>query len=297
VGVIYVVAAGNGGTDAANWVPAAYPEVITVSNVQDLDGRGGALGGTGDDTLASSSNYGAAVDVAAPGSNILSTVPVGDCGFCSSSGYALLTGTSMAAPHVSGVIAEYIERHPGVSTVGAQNMLAPAAVQALAPGQPQTSACGFSGDPDATPEPVIYGGAPDSDCGATPTPDTDADGLPDIVESGVYGTSPTSADTDGDGCPDGREAGENETSGGRRNPRADGLGRWDFYDVNGSQKVDALDIAMVRSKFNGTGPTPPADTPFDRSGGLHPWAPGPPDNKINALDIGLVRASFGHTCR
>ena len=60
--------------------------------------------------------------------------------------------------------------------------------------------------------------------------------------------------------------------------------------------MDAVDIALVRSHFNASGPTPPPDLIYDRSAGAAPWAPGPADNKINAIDIGLVRAEFGHSC-
>ena len=80
--------------------------------------------------------------------------------------------------------------------------------------------------------------------------------------------------------------------GGMRDPQ----NPWDFYDVNGSQRVDAVDINLVRTRFNGSGPTPPEDMPYDRSIGAHPWAPGPPDNVINAIDVNGVRASFNHSC-
>ena len=82
-------------------------------------------------------------------------------------------------------------------------------------------------------------------------------------------------------------------AGGMRDP----LNPWDFYDVDGSKKVDAFDIAQVRSRFNGQGPTPDGDLPYDRSIGVHPWAPAAPDYKINAIDVNLVRTSFNHDCR
>src|SRR5690606_40151677 len=53
---------------------------------------------------SSFSNYGSKIDVAAPGSDIASTVNTGST-TPSSEGYSLMSGTSMAAPHVAGVVA------------------------------------------------------------------------------------------------------------------------------------------------------------------------------------------------
>jgi hypothetical protein len=100
-------------------------------------------------------------------------------------------------------------------------------------------------------------------------------------------------DDDSDGCGDILELGPSPLTGGGRDP----LNVWDFYDVNGTQKVDGIDVNLVRSKFTGVGFTPPEDTLFDRSAGTAPWAPGPPDGKINAIDINRVRASFNHSCQ
>jgi hypothetical protein len=100
-------------------------------------------------------------------------------------------------------------------------------------------------------------------------------------------------DDDGDGCADVEETGTDILFGGQRNP----LLLYDFYDINGSKKVDAFDINVVRSKFNGVGPTPPGDRIYDRSIGAHPWASGPPDNKINGIDVNLVRVEFNHSCQ
>lgn len=87
-GVIIVAAAGNNATSSPHY-PAAYGGVISVSAV------------TSSNELTSFSNYGATISVAAPGSSIYSTR--GDSQGNPSYGY--MSGTSMAAPHVSGVIA------------------------------------------------------------------------------------------------------------------------------------------------------------------------------------------------
>ncbi len=103
----------------------------------------------------------------------------------------------------------------------------------------------------------------------------------------------TDKDGDGDGCSDAEEAGATIALGGQR----DASNPWDFYDVNASRRIDAVDIGLVRANYNGTGPTPPEDVIFDRSVGAATWAPGSPNNKISAVDIALVRTSFNHSCQ
>ncbi len=99
-GIAVVVAAGNLSTNTANYSPASYPEVTSVSAYTDTDGRTGGGGGScfgADDQFATYSNYGA--DVMAPGSCITSTAPGG--------GTVVESGSSMAAPLVAGAIGLY----------------------------------------------------------------------------------------------------------------------------------------------------------------------------------------------
>lgn len=145
-GVTYVVAAGNETDNAANHVPAAYDEVITVSALSDSDGKAGGTGGaptcrTGelDDRFATFSNFGADVDIAAPGVCIYSTWKGG--------GYNTISGTSMATPHVSGVAALYIATHPGASPAQVKSAL----IAAQEPGP-------IAGDPDSFKEGVVNAG-------------------------------------------------------------------------------------------------------------------------------------------
>lgn len=121
----------------------------------------------------------------------------------------------------------------------------------------------------------------------------DAYGYIRNTDGDAYSIDGCDVDADNDGCSNIEENGPDQAFGGRRAP----LFRWDFYDVNATQKVDSADIALVRAHFNVPGPTPPPDLIYDRSSGVAPWAPGPPNNVINSVDIALVRASFNHDCQ
>lgn len=129
-GVIYSVAAGNSASDIFgdtlnfsngwNFIPAAYPEVMTISAMVATDGSSGGKGPRStfgnDDTIATFSNFssvdhtdnpvyslGAGIDLAAPGVDIISTAPGGKL--------ARMSGTSMASPHAAGAAARLIWQH------------------------------------------------------------------------------------------------------------------------------------------------------------------------------------------
>ena len=103
-GVAFAVAAGNSDDDAKNYSPAAFDNVLTVSALADFNGAaGGGAASTcradQDDTLADFSNWGDAVQIAAPGVCILSTYPI------EQGEYGTISGTSMASPHAAGALA------------------------------------------------------------------------------------------------------------------------------------------------------------------------------------------------
>ena len=102
-GVAFAVAAGNDNDDANNYSPAAFDNALTVSALADFDGEPGGLGSPTcrddqDDTLADFSNWGNAVQIAAPGVCILSTYPI------EQGEYGTISGTSMASPHAAGAL-------------------------------------------------------------------------------------------------------------------------------------------------------------------------------------------------
>lgn len=109
-GSVVVVAAGNSNANAANYTPASCNNIITVAAVDQTGGK------------ASYSNYGNVVEIAAPGSSILSTI---DSGRKTSSGpaYAYYSGTSMATPTVAGVVALMKAANPSLTPADVLSIL------------------------------------------------------------------------------------------------------------------------------------------------------------------------------
>ncbi|MCQ4255769.1 S8 family peptidase [Stutzerimonas stutzeri] len=116
--ILFVAAAGNSGLDidATPSYPASYqlPNVIAVAAI----GQNGQRAGF--------SNYGAkSVHIAAPGVDIVSTVPTAK----GAAGYAYMSGTSMAAPHVTGAAALYASLNPCATAAQTREALLRLAVQ------------------------------------------------------------------------------------------------------------------------------------------------------------------------
>jgi subtilisin family serine protease len=154
-GVTYAIAAGNNYCyDAELITPARTAEAITVG-ASDIS-----------DHIADFSNGGAAIDVFAPGVNITSAWYTSD--------YATntISGTSMATPHVAGVVALYLESNPGATPATVGN-----AIMASATPGVLTGICG--GSPNRLLYSFVY--TPAASSGQPVPKDYDGDGRADIA--------------------------------------------------------------------------------------------------------------------
>ena len=145
-GVHVVVAAGNETSDACGGSPARVTAALTIGASAKTDAR------------ASFSNYGSCVDLFAPGDRIVSAINTGD------TASAIYSGTSMAAPHVAGAVAMYLEGEPTatpsqVSAALLNNSILGVLTDLLgSPNRLLTPVTAAEAPPGAEPAPVIQSG-------------------------------------------------------------------------------------------------------------------------------------------
>lgn len=125
-GLMYVVSAGNDGKDACTVSPPALPAAFVVAATGSTDAR------------PAWSNFGSCVDMFAPGVSIRSAWYTAD------THTSTVSGTSMAAPHVAGVVAKYLELHPSATP------------SAVATALIDRASTGRVGDPAGSPNRLLY---------------------------------------------------------------------------------------------------------------------------------------------
>ena len=123
LGSIIVAAAGNSNADVDDFSPANLEGVLSVGATDPYDARAGF------------SNYGSKLFITAPGTDILSLgTRKTHIGTAVSSSYYRASGTSMAAPFVSGAVALLLDKYPGASLDFIESRLAAGAVDLGDPG-------------------------------------------------------------------------------------------------------------------------------------------------------------------
>ncbi len=225
-GVTYVVAGGNDyGKNACNYSPARVPNAITVGATDIADRR------------ASFSNVGRCIDLFAPGVDIFSSFIYDDSSAVS------LSGTSMASPHVAGVIARMLQLNPAATPATITNELLKWAtsskVRSAGTGSPNLllHIPGNGIDPDNDGGPMNIG---ETRAGSIlPTNDTDDFTFEGLSGQVVLITMNKPAGSALDSFvelyrPDGRLLGSNDDGGGNRNARLQST-----LPVNGIYRIRA----------------------------------------------------------
>ncbi len=114
-GVVYAVAAGNNTADACGYSPARAPDALTVSATNTTDAR------------SASANFGSCVDLFAPGDGVPTALGAAD-DTIAPNGSGTYGGTSLAAAHVAGVAALYLQANPTATPATVASALTAGAV-------------------------------------------------------------------------------------------------------------------------------------------------------------------------
>ncbi len=136
-GAVFVAAAGNGHTDQHWHYPSAYPGVIAVA------------ASTPQDKIVDFSSRSDYLSVAAPGVNVLSTIPHNAGYGVYGRPYDFWGGTSMATPHVSGLVALLLQKYPDATPYQIRKMLENSAVDIEEPEWDHSAGYGRISVPDA----------------------------------------------------------------------------------------------------------------------------------------------------
>lgn len=160
-GISFVVAAGNDNSNACNYSPARAANAITVGSTTSSDAR------------SSFSNYGTCLDIYAPGSSITSAW------YTSNSATNTISGTSMAAPHVAGVAAVYLNQTPNMTPAQVTSLLKTRATSGK-----------VSDAKTGSPNSLLFSLAEDGGCGnnCPPPPETELLDGQVISASGTQGS-------------------------------------------------------------------------------------------------------------
>ncbi len=204
-GVVVVFAAGNSGEDVVNWSPANMNEPIVVASSDNKD------------VNAIDSNFGATVDVIAPGVNIISTW-IADNFNNYQDAYVLSSGTSMAAPHVSGLVALLLSKYPTLTNTAVEQVIKNSTdniglvnygtgrinafnAYTIAPNYLDSDGDGVFNGTDNCPNTAnpLQEDADHDGLGDVCDPDDDNDGINDPVDNCPLIANPDQADWDGDG--------------------------------------------------------------------------------------------------
>jgi thermitase len=125
-GIVMVASAGNNGTDGTKYYPASYKNVIAVA-ATDKDDKRATWDNPDTKDVVEKSNAGDYVDVAPPGKGIMSTTPTyaSTCSPnpCYKQNYDYYQGTSMAAPHVSGLAGLILSKDASLSPDQVRNQI------------------------------------------------------------------------------------------------------------------------------------------------------------------------------